>query len=74
MLCFGVSEGDLRRELVETGRSTVSDRIATLVKADRCACGVKNPQGTGCLGNVATATEMVRATLDAGTESAPHHG
>ncbi len=34
--CFGVSEDDLRRALVETGRSTPSDRITALVKASRC--------------------------------------
>ena len=68
--CFGVSEGDLRRELVETGRSTAWDRITALVKAGRCACEVKNPQGSCCLGNVATATKVA---LDAVAEAAPHH-
>ena len=61
--CFGVSEDDLRRELVETGRSTPSDRITALVKADRCACEVKNPQGSCCLGNVAAATKAAKAAL-----------
>ena len=51
--CFAVSEGDIRRELAETGRSTTGDRISALVKAERCACEVKNPQGSCCLGNVA---------------------
>lgn len=71
--CFGVSEGDLRRELLETGRSTASDRITALVRADRCACEVKNPQGSCCLGNVATATTAAKAALDLGVETAPHH-
>jgi hypothetical protein len=63
--CFGVSEGDLRREL-ETGRSMVSDRITALVKADRCACEVKNPQGSCCLGNLAAATKAAKAALGSG--------
>ncbi len=71
--CFGISEGDVRRELVETGRSTASDRISTLVRAGRCTCEVKNPQGTCCLGNVATATKAAKAALGAGAEAARRH-
>jgi len=50
--CFAVTEGDIRRELEASGRSTASERIAAFVKADRCACEVRNPQGACCLGNV----------------------
>ena len=50
--CFGIAEADLRREITETGTSTAAERITALVKADRCACEVRNPQGTCCLGNV----------------------
>jgi hypothetical protein len=60
--CFAVSEGDIRRELVEQGRSTAGDRITALVKAERCACEVKNPQGSCCLGNVVAATNALKAT------------
>jgi hypothetical protein len=61
--CFGISEGDIRRELAEAGRSTAGDRVAALVKAERCACEVKNPQGTCCLGNIAAATKAAKAAL-----------
>ena len=54
--CFGITEQDLRRELVATGRATAFDRITALVKAERCACEVKNPQGSCCLGNLAGAS------------------
>ena len=47
--------------------------FTALVAADRCACEVKNPQGSCCLGNVAEATKSARATLEAGAEAAPHH-
>jgi hypothetical protein len=74
--CFGIREGDLRRELLETGRSMASDHITELVKADCCACEVKNPQGSCCLGNVAAATKAAKAALGSGQrveEEAPHH-
>lgn len=57
--CFGVTEDDLRSELEKTGRSIATDEITALVKAERCACEVKNPQGTCCLGNVAVAVRAL---------------
>jgi len=50
--CFAISEGDLQREIAETGRTTAAQRIAGQVRAGRCACEVRNPQGSCCLGNV----------------------
>ena len=58
--CFAVREDDIRREIEATSRSTAVERITALVKPDRCACEVRNPQGTCCLGNV---TGAVRAAL-----------
>ena len=71
--CFAVTEEDIRRELVETGSSFVSRRITGLVRAGRCACQVKNPQGSCCLGNVAAA---LTKTLSAarGSEYAASRG
>lgn len=57
--CFAATEADIRREILETRRSTPADRITALVKAERCACEVKNPQGTCCLGNVAAVTRAL---------------
>lgn len=51
--CFAISEAELRREIAETGRSTAARRITAHVQAGRCACEVRNPQGSCCLGNVA---------------------
>lgn len=59
--CFAITEQDIRREVEQTGRSTATDRIATLVKAGRCACEGKNPQGSCCLGNVAAVTKEMTA-------------
>ncbi len=57
--CFAITEGDIRREVAETGRAEAVERITALVKAERCACEVKNPQGSCCLGNVAAITRAV---------------
>jgi hypothetical protein len=62
--CLAIGEGDIRRELADTGRSTASDHITALVKAARCACEVKNPQGSCCLGNVADATKTAMAAME----------
>jgi len=58
--CFAITEKDIRRELLETGHSSASEHITALVKADRCACEVKNPQGSCCLGNVAETTKELK--------------
>lgn len=50
--CFGITETAIRRELDATGLSSAADRVTALVKAGRCACEVKNPQGSCCLGNL----------------------
>jgi hypothetical protein len=64
--CFAVTEADLRLEIVETGRSTAAEQITAHVKAGRCACEIKNPQGSCCLGNVASAVRQ--ATSDVAAE------
>ncbi len=50
--CFGFTRKDIQREIAETGRSTIPNRIKTEVKAGNCACEVKNPSGKCCLGDV----------------------
>lgn len=59
--CFAITEADLRREIVESGRSTAAQRITDHVKAGRCACEIKNPQGSCCLGNVAAVVKALEA-------------
>jgi hypothetical protein len=51
--CFDVTEDDIRQELAETGHCTAQKRIMELVKIGSCACELRNPQGTCCLGNIA---------------------
>jgi len=66
--CFAISEDDLRREIVATGRSTAAERITSLVNADRCACEVRNPQGSCCLGNVAAAIDAAKEVSESDGE------
>lgn len=56
--CLELREGGIRREIEETGGSTVVERITRLVQSGRCACELRNPQGSCCLGNV---TAVVKA-------------
>ena len=65
--CFAVSEGDIRREIEATSGSTVVERITRLVESDRCACEVRNPQGTCCLGNLTAAVKAALAETSATT-------
>lgn len=50
--CFGFDEQDARKEIEETGRSTLPQRIAALIKQGMCACPARNPSGACCLGEV----------------------
>ena len=60
--CFGFTEAMIREEIQATGRCTISQRITAEVKAGNCACEIRNPQGSCCLGNVNAAVKrMMRA-------------
>ena len=66
--CFAVSESDITRDLAESGRSSAAERITQHIQQERCACEVRNPQGSCCLGNVSLAE---RALLASRQEAAP---
>lgn len=57
--CFEIAEDQIRREVEAAGVSASAERIKTLVRDDRCACEVRNPQGACCLGNVAAVVRSV---------------
>lgn len=50
--CFNHSPGSIRAELLAQGRSTVIEDVTSGIQAGQCACDIRNPQGTCCLGNV----------------------
>lgn len=53
--CFGHTRQSVWDEISKTGRSSVQTDISAKVKAGLCSCEITNPQGSCCLGNVATA-------------------
>jgi hypothetical protein len=39
------------------------ERVTAGVQADQCACDIRNPQGSCCLGNVRAVVQRVEAKL-----------
>lgn len=62
--CFGHSYESIKAEIEQRGASTVVDDIKTKMKTSGCACEVKNPQGSCCLGNVAQAVKAASAATN----------
>ncbi|GAB4407287.1 MAG: hypothetical protein Fur0044_00080 [Anaerolineae bacterium] len=50
--CFRHSPATIRAEWLATDSSTVIEEINNGIKAGQCACEIRNPQGSCCLGNV----------------------
>jgi hypothetical protein len=59
--CFGFTEGDIRREITQTGATTVPAQISEFIKAKFCACEIRNPSGACCLGEVNKAAQRLAA-------------
>jgi len=58
--CFGFKRADIRRDLMEKGKTDIPDQIKKGVQEGRCDCERKNPQGACCLGNVAQAIKAIK--------------
>src|SRR5258708_30810486 len=63
--CFGFTGAMVREEILATGKCTIPQRIPAEVKAGNCACEVRNPQGSCCLGNVNAAIKRVMEVVAA---------
>ena len=61
--CFRHTGGSIRRELELTGTSTVIAAITTGIKAGQCACEIRNPQGSCCLGNVRAVVQQLEREI-----------
>ena len=57
--CFDVTVADLRNEIAARGATEIPAVISAEVRAGHCACEVRNPQGTCCLGNVSKAVSLI---------------
>jgi hypothetical protein len=56
--CFRHTAGDLRAASPE-GRITILDDIDLGIGAGQCACDLRNPQGSCCLGNIRIMTKRL---------------
>ena len=61
--CFGENEADIREEIARNGTSKAQARVAAHIKAGRCACEERNPEGSCCLGDVIEAVKRVEAIM-----------
>ncbi len=57
--CFRHTLSSIREELLATGQSTVVETVTAGTKIHQCACEIRNPQGSCCLGNVQAAIKRV---------------
>lgn len=55
--CFDYSRGDIRRDIEAVGKTSLLEEIKAEVHGGFCACEVKNPSGTCCLGD---STRVIR--------------
>ncbi len=61
--CFRHSPATIQAEWLNTGQSTVITEINAGIKAGQCACEVRNPQGSCCLGNVSQVVKQVEQMI-----------
>lgn len=59
--CLEYSEASIQTTMEDDGGSDIIEEIRELVRDGRCACEVRNPQGSCCLGNVARVAERLRS-------------
>lgn len=64
--CFDHTPQSMREELVRSGESTAFASITTEMRAGRCACEVRNPKGSCCLGDVKRVEQRLVAELAVG--------
>jgi hypothetical protein len=61
--CFGENESDIRTEVMNSGKSDAVERVRAHINANRCACELRNPRGTCCLGDVGAAVKRVSESV-----------
>ena len=62
--CFGENEADIRREIEQQGGCRAVERVRAHIAAGRCACELRNPRGTCCLGDVIAAVKRAAGQLE----------
>jgi hypothetical protein len=66
--CFDYSRADVRRAAGADEKASILDRIKAEVQGGFCACEVKNPRGSCCLGDI---TRAIREARDDVPQSSP---
>jgi len=59
--CFRHTPDEIRAEIAATGRSIVVDAINAGIRVGACACDLRNPQGSCCLGNARALVKLLLA-------------
>lgn len=60
--CFRHTPGSIKSELGRTGRTGVVEAITAGIQNGNCACELRNPQGSCCLGNVRAVVHRLTAS------------
>lgn len=66
--CFRYTLGSIRAEANLTSESAVIEAINAGIQAGQCACDIRNPQGSCCLGNVSAAVNAIVKTARPSTQ------
>ena len=67
--CFGHTMRSIREGQARDGFRSVSTAITAEIRAGRCACEVKNPKGSCCLGDVVRVERALEAPSRGGEEA-----
>lgn len=59
--CFRYTPGSIKQELRATGRSTAVEEITAGTQGGYCACDIRNPKGSCCLGDVRMLVKRLQA-------------
>ncbi len=62
--CFGFTEGFARREIMQTGESSVAKQVSRFIKEKVCSCEIRNPSGVCCLGEINKTLKRLAAQSD----------
>jgi hypothetical protein len=57
--CFGENDAAMTAELESTGRIGAIERVRHHIAERRCACGIRNPRGVCCLGDLSVAVRNI---------------
>ena len=63
--CYRHTPGSIQAEIAAQGETDVVARVTAGTKAGTCACDIRNPQGSCCLGNVGKVVKQITVKINA---------